>query len=210
MQLLRCGIVELSHHAYHNPAEAVTTDPSLDREIQRIARRLEEVSSKLEEAGIPHDGIAAPQIGEPVRMVYIGGACLINPAWEQGRIGVRTRLGQSCLSSVGTAGSPKRLLGIRASWQDLNGEVVEQKLAGGESHIFQHEVDHLDETLFVDHLFEAGERVDYVHVEHAGIYYANTGRRAQPWPERYRYSTAQWEVVGSGLLTMSMFRPPSE
>ncbi len=108
-------------------------------------------------------GLAAPQIGVARRVlvidIYAGrderpeGAeplVVINPEfveksgtliWEEG-----------CLSVPGETGDVKRASHVRVRYQDLEGETCEVEGEDLLAVALQHENDHLDGVLFVDHL----------------------------------------------------------
>lgn len=57
---------------------------------------------------------------------------------------------EGCLSIPGTWGEVKRHLSIKVTYQDETGKVFTENLKGVLAWIFQHEVDHLNGTLFPD------------------------------------------------------------
>lgn len=66
---------------------------------------------------------------------------------------------EGCLSFPDLYGTVKRYLKIDASWQELeNSKLVDKKgqFVGFEAIVFQHELDHLDGILFVDHIKKEG------------------------------------------------------
>lgn len=98
-------------------------------------------------------GIAAPQIGAPVRMVYIemGGQAwpLINP--EILDIGTEDfEVWDDCFSFPNLLVRVSRAHRIRVRYQDLKGEWTELEVEGDRAELLQHEIDHLDGVLAVD------------------------------------------------------------
>jgi peptide deformylase len=108
-------------------------------------------------------GLAAPQIGESVRLVIfevsaarttaqpdddpIGMTVLVNPSWQV--LDATEDLGwEGCLSLPGLRGEVPRYRRIRYSGHDLNGTRIERTAAGFHARVFQHEVDHLDGILY--------------------------------------------------------------
>ncbi len=98
-------------------------------------------------------GIAAPQIGAPVRLVYaeLGGRelVLVNPeivdpghedftVWDD------------CFSFPGLMVRVVRAWRIRLVWQDERGRRHDEEFTGEEAELLQHELDHLDGVLAVD------------------------------------------------------------
>jgi len=126
-------------------------------------------------------GLAAPQIGARVRLFVIrseiscecghshgGFSLFVNPEIRGtfGKSKVYSMMAdredheeeffEGCLSFPDIYGSVKRWLKIKASWQELDGEgrLVKKKaiLKGLAAIVFQHELDHLDGILFIDHI----------------------------------------------------------
>jgi peptide deformylase len=105
-------------------------------------------------------GIAATQIGEPVRIVvadasnnkkcenHHGRLVLINPEivkWE-GMLQFR----EGCMSVPDYTGNVNRARKILMKYQDENFEHKVIEAEGFEAVLLQHETDHLDGTLFID------------------------------------------------------------
>ena len=99
-------------------------------------------------------GIAAPQIGAPLRIVY----CelepgvpwvLINP--EITDIGTEDfDVWDDCFSFAMLYVRVSRAFHIRLSWLDLKGQRHEGDFSGAVSELLQHELDHLDGVLSID------------------------------------------------------------
>lgn len=111
-------------------------------------------------------GLAAPQIGEPLRLAIIrfaGGptrygdlepvplTVYVNPVIE---VADRRLQGfwEGCLSVPGLRGFVERPRGIRVRWLDLDGVEHEAAYDGFLATVFQHEFDHLDGRLYIDRL----------------------------------------------------------
>jgi peptide deformylase len=110
-----------------------------------------------------HDGcvgLAAPQIGELVRvavvdvsahrltMAHNGLIVLVNPIVEPGLGSDVAREG--CLSLPSTIAEVRRARRIRVCGNDVTGRDVVVWAAGFEARAIQHEVDHLDGLLILD------------------------------------------------------------
>jgi len=102
-------------------------------------------------------GLAAPQVGVSKRVVVIDLAeegdtkvVLINPKIisHSGKI----KSEEGCLSIPDFRESIPRLNQIKISAQNTEGESYELEAGGLLSRCIQHEIDHLDGILFVDHL----------------------------------------------------------
>jgi len=69
---------------------------------------------------------------------------------------------EGCLSFPKLWGEVERYLRIRAEWQKLvDGRLVnrQREMEGLEAVVYQHELDHLDGVLFVDHVAEGGGKI---------------------------------------------------
>ena len=97
-------------------------------------------------------GIAAPQIGAPVRIVYVEMDRpwpLINP--EIVDIGTEDfTVWDDCFSFPSLLVRVQRAYRIRVRYQDMRGESHVVDLEGDRAELLQHEIDHLDGVLAVD------------------------------------------------------------
>lgn len=59
---------------------------------------------------------------------------------------------EGCLSMPGLEGDVWRPLRIRVKWMDLDGKPHDAWIDGLRARVMQHEIDHLDGILFIDHL----------------------------------------------------------
>lgn len=110
-------------------------------------------------------GLAAPQVGRNIRLVVIDAdpvaenfpECagrkftLINPGIEilEGEKVVRA---EGCLSLPGLSENVPRVEHIRLSWLDENFEPHTEEISGFLARIVQHECDHLEGKLYIDHI----------------------------------------------------------
>ena len=96
--------------------------------------------------------IAAPQIGAPVRMVYVEMDKpwpLINP--EIVDIGNEDfEVWDDCFSFPNLLVRTSRAYRVRVRYQDFKGQWHEVELEGDRAELLQHEIDHLDGVLAVD------------------------------------------------------------
>ncbi len=100
-------------------------------------------------------GLAAPQVGVSLRVAVIELPeqeliTLINPEMVK-RQGERV-VQEACLSVPGYQGETKRAVTVKVKAQDRQGK--EFRLKGEEllAQVLEHEIDHLDGTLYVDHI----------------------------------------------------------
>jgi peptide deformylase len=100
-------------------------------------------------------GLAAPQIGVPLRLAVIQlpgeeTITLINPAIIK-RQGERV-VEEACLSVPGYQGEIKRAVTVKVKAQDRQGREI--RLKGEEllAQALEHELDHLNGTVYIDHI----------------------------------------------------------
>jgi peptide deformylase len=107
-------------------------------------------------------GLAAPQIGIPLRVVIFGTGAP-NPRYPEAEIVPYTVLinplltpvgddmeqgWEGCLSVPGMRGLVPRYRQLRYQGVDLRGEPIDRQVAGFHARVVQHEVDHLDGILY--------------------------------------------------------------
>jgi len=131
---------------------------SIDGSIKRLVADMRETLH----ADPGRVGLAAPQVGVSLRVVVIGlpdeeDIILINPEIVR-RKGERL-VSEGCLSVPGYMGQINRAESVTAKWRDLNWKEVRIKAEGLMAQALEHETDHLDGRLYVDHL----ESMDDLH-----------------------------------------------
>lgn len=108
----------------------------------------------------PGIGLAGPQVGVLKRVVVIDAAgkdeepdplLMINPEiiWSSPEKHV---LEEGCLSLPEQWGDVERHVAVKAAWLDDKGRRQEREAEGLLAACIQHEIDHLDGILFVDHM----------------------------------------------------------
>jgi len=100
-------------------------------------------------------GLAAPQIGVPLRVIVIGipeedDIVLINPEIVR-RSGER-QVNEGCLSIPGYNGDLKRSETVTVKGKDRNGKDIRIKAQDLLAQALEHEMDHLNGTLYIDRL----------------------------------------------------------
>jgi peptide deformylase len=134
-------------------AKAKPVAPGDDR-IPALAERM--LATMYNAPGI---GLAAPQVGESLRLVVIDvhpddrpdPLVLVNPEVVGASRDLATRE-EGCLSLPGQFAEVTRPAVVKVRWTDLSGARREVEADGLLSACLQHEIDHLDGVLFVDHL----------------------------------------------------------
>ena len=86
------------------------------------------------------------------------------------RSGESQTYGEGCLSVPGVDGDVKRALEVRAVWTDETGGTQDRRFTGHLARIVQHEVDHLNGIIIVNHLSMAArtlhrKQLDALQVE---------------------------------------------
>lgn len=100
-------------------------------------------------------GLAAPQIGVPLKIavIEIPGEeviVLVNPEIIK-KEGERA-IGEACLSVPGYQGEIKRSVSIKVKARDRQGREIRIKANDLLAQALEHEIDHLNGTLYIDHV----------------------------------------------------------
>ncbi|MDM5148051.1 peptide deformylase [Candidatus Persebacteraceae bacterium Df01] len=142
-------IVKYPHPILRTPAQEIST---ISDELRTLADEM--YATMLAVRGI---GLAAPQIGRSLRLIVVDVSkernqriTLFNP-----RITTQEGTGEGeegCLSIPGVSATIKRTASVCASGLNSQGEIHEIKAEGLLAVCLQHEIDHLNGVLFVDHL----------------------------------------------------------
>lgn len=149
-------------------------DPVLKKKAKTVTKFDDELQTLIDDMvetmrDAPGVGLAAPQIGSLERVIVVeyfedeGAAenseneqelkkrlyTLVNP--EITRFSQDTEQGiEGCLSVPGLIGEVDRHLQITVKAQNRHGQPITLKLKDWTARIFQHEIDHLNGTLFID------------------------------------------------------------
>jgi peptide deformylase len=104
-------------------------------------------------------GLAAPQIGNPARVIVVDLSSIGRPEWRRAFVNPvlsvmhgRVRAREGCLSIPGVEAEVSRAESLRLKALDHEGKPVDLLAEGWAARVLQHEVDHLDGILFVDRL----------------------------------------------------------
>jgi peptide deformylase len=125
--------------------------PQVDGSIQRLVENM--IDTMRDANGV---GLAAPQVGVPLRVVVIGipgeeVITLINPEIVK-RSGER-RVTEGCLSVPGYWAEVTRSVSVTAKGRDLQGRQVRIKAKDDLlAQALEHEIDHINGMLYIDHL----------------------------------------------------------
>ena len=153
-------------------------DPILKKECEEIDENypnLKQLISDMFETMYKAKGVglAAPQIGENIRLFIVDGSpfaedeeeednplaegidnfkkVFINPIIEE-EVGKEWPFQEGCLSIPKIRENVSRKPDITVSYYDENWELKEESYSGYAARIFQHEYDHIEGVLFTDYL----------------------------------------------------------
>jgi len=140
-------------------------DPKLrlvSKPIERIDERLRKLMDDMIETmhEAPGVGLAAIQIAEPIRLLVVDVArkeeppqpqVFVNPEilWSSDE---RSTYEEGCLSIPEYYAEVERPASVRVRGLDREGQALEVLAEGLLATVLQHEIDHLDGVLFIDHI----------------------------------------------------------
>ncbi len=124
--------------------------PTIDGSIQQLINDMVETIQK--ENGV---GLAAPQVGISLRVVVLQmpeeePVAIINPKIVR-RSGEREVM-EGCLSIPGYQGEIRRSISVTVKGLDRQGKAIRIKATGLMAQALEHEIDHLNGVLYIDHI----------------------------------------------------------
>ncbi len=136
--------------------------PTIDSSIQRLIDDMVETMQQTK--GV---GLAAPQVGVSLRVVVLQmpgeePVAVINPEIVK-RAGER-EVTEGCLSIPGYAGEIKRSVSVTVKGRDRQGKTIRIKATGLMAQALEHELDHLNGILYIDHI-EGQDKLHKVETE---------------------------------------------
>ncbi len=122
----------------------------IDGSIQRLIDNMVETVQQAN--GV---GLAATQVGVPLRVIVLqmpdeAPMAIINPEIVK-RVGEQ-EVTEGCLSIPGYFGEIKRSTSVTVKGRNRQGKAIRIKATGLMSEALEHEIDHLNGVLYVDHL----------------------------------------------------------
>ena len=143
----------------------IAPDPRLKvkcKPVERVDRQVRRLMDDMLETmyAAPGIGLAAPQVGVRKRVLVVDAAkedekpaplCMANPEilWTSDEV---ASYEEGCLSLPDQYAPVERPARCRVRYLDENNELRELETEGLLATCIQHEIDHLDGVLFVDHL----------------------------------------------------------
>jgi peptide deformylase len=133
-------------------------DESLNRLIDNMIETMYQASGA---------GLAAPQVGVSLKIAVIGipdedVIVLVNPELVK-KSGERVVI-EGCLSVPGYRGEIKRAEKVTVKALDRNGKAFRIKAADLLAEVLEHEIDHLNGILYIDHL-ESTEKLEKIEMD---------------------------------------------
>ncbi len=123
---------------------------SIDGSVQKLISDMLETMHSV--SGV---GLAAPQVGVPLRVIVIGipeeeDIAMVNPGLV--RRSAERLVDEGCLSIPGYIGPVKRAESVRVKGRDQNGKEIRIKANELLAQALEHEIDHLNGVLYIDYL----------------------------------------------------------
>lgn len=122
----------------------------IDSSIQRLIDNMLETMQQIN--GV---GLAAPQVGVPLRVIVLqmpdeAPIVIINP--EIVKRDGEQEVTEGCLSIPGYFGEIKRSATVTVKGRNRQGKAIRIKATGLMAEALEHEIDHLNGVLYIDHL----------------------------------------------------------
>jgi peptide deformylase len=167
-------LVKEDHPVLHQMAEEVPIEEIGSAKIQKVLKDMRTALSSYDVDGFTGVAIAAPQIGVSLRIFIVHdtskkerkeGTILpdivaINPTII--KLSKRKKVvGEGCLSVPEKYGAVERSTNATLRAYDEHGVRYERGAGGLLAQIIQHEVDHLDGTLFVDRAEKVWDKEEF-------------------------------------------------
>ncbi len=166
---MQMRIVQIGDAVLRQEARTLTVEEIRSREIQDLIAALRETMYKA-----PGVGLAAPQVGLPLQVAviedkpeYVKDApaaflqerqrtpvpfhVIVNPVVTLGK-GEKVSFYEGCLSLAGFTAVVPRALNVRVECLDHRGEPKIIEASGWYARILQHEIDHLNGTVYIDRM----------------------------------------------------------
>jgi peptide deformylase len=128
-------------------------------EVGKLTQRVVDLAGRIRYV-VEHDpnclGIAAPQVGHSIRLIVLQHTDERVSVWFDPEIipdteGGKMREWEGCFSLPDERVYVERWLSVTLRGMWLDGQMHEERLAGKTARAAQHEVDHLDGVLIIDH-----------------------------------------------------------
>ncbi len=138
----------------------------VDNSIRRLAEEMIQTTLDYDKESEIGAALAAVQIGEPLRMTVVRNdhenhddeefSTFINPEIVKASTEMVEDI-EGCMSVAGIYGKVERHLKIKVKAQDLDGNQIRLTLEGFPARVFQHEIDHMNGIIFLDHITDSSK-----------------------------------------------------
>ncbi|MBN1367398.1 MAG: peptide deformylase [Dehalococcoidales bacterium] len=149
-----------------------------DRILKQKAKRISRIDSSVQNLiddmidTMPHShgvGLAAPQVGVSLRVIVVqmpeeSPIAIINP--EIVKCSGEQEVTEGCLSVPGYYGEIKRSAKVTLKGKDRLGKEIRIKATGLMAEALEHEIDHLNGVLYIDHV-ENSEKLHQIQKGHS-------------------------------------------
>lgn len=121
--------------------------------------QLKKIIKEMKKAMIKYDGIglAANQVGLDMQLIIVdtkdGPQAFLNPTIKN-RSFLKQKFDEGCISFPEITGWVSRPKKITLEYQDSDGQKHETEIDGLYATVFQHEIDHINGTVFTDRIYK--------------------------------------------------------
>lgn len=138
----------------------------VDDSIKKLAEDMIETTLDWDHDSEFGAALAAIQIGEPLKLTVVRNdfdnpqnqefTTLVNPEIVK-KSEEEVNDIEGCLSVPGIYGRVSRALKVKVKAQDINGNPVRLTVEGFPARVLQHEIDHMNGIIFLDHIKDSSE-----------------------------------------------------
>ncbi|MEE8471416.1 MAG: peptide deformylase [Dehalococcoidia bacterium] len=141
------SLITMDNPLLHQKAKRVRR---IDSSIEKL---IDDMMETMRQTG--GVGLAAPQVGVPLQVVVIqlpeeDPITIINP--ELVKSSGEHEVVEGCLSLPGYRGEITRSISVTVKGRDRQGKQIRLKADGLLAHALQHEIDHINGVVYIDHL----------------------------------------------------------
>ncbi|CAN5128616.1 hypothetical protein BH09PAT1_BH09PAT1_1950 [soil metagenome] len=183
-------------------SQEVTDEEMTSKQVEDIITQMHDVAygEQKDTSKSVMVGLAAVQIGITKRIILVDIAADGHGKVGNGKIFINPEITfyskevsewyEGCYSTSYVCGIVTRSNRVKVKSQTKDGQVTEQEYEGYIARIFQHEIDHLNGKVFVDHI-SRDEDLHHVEKEEFPLYRNNEGWRS--WPKKV--TREEWNKI---------------
>ena len=138
----------------------------VDDSVRKLADDMIETTINWDHDSEFGAALAAIQVGEPLKLTVVRNdfddpknqefTTLVNPEIVKSSV-ERVNDIEGCLSVPGIYGRVSRPLKVKVKAQDENGNPIRLSLEGFPARVLQHEIDHMNGVIFLDHIDDSSQ-----------------------------------------------------